>query len=117
MKLVYIAGPLRGANAWEVTQNVNRAEYIADGVFQLGAFAVIPHTMTKNFDGTKDDQFWLEGTETLLLRCDAALAVPPYSRSEGTKSEIRAARTAGIPVFHDIQDLGTWLKDQSHEAK
>lgn len=121
MKLIYIAGPFRGANAWEVTQNVNRAEYIADGVFQLGAFAVIPHTMTKNFDGTKDDQFWLEGTMALMLRCDAVLAVPPYpredwSRSEGTKSEVRAARNAGIPVFHDIEDVAEWLEGQNHEA-
>lgn len=29
MKLLYIAGPFRGANSWEMEQNIRRAEEVA----------------------------------------------------------------------------------------
>lgn len=108
MSLVYVAGPFRGATRWHVRQNTIMAERIGFEVMQQGFFPVIPHTMTENFDGQQTDQFWLDGTLELMRRCDAVLAVPPYTRSEGTKAEIAEAKRLGIPVFRDLCELAEW---------
>ena len=62
MQLVYIAGPFRGANAWEIEQNVHRAERVAAQVCALGAVAVCPHSLYRNFHGLLPDQFWIAAT-------------------------------------------------------
>ena len=109
MKLIYIAGPFRGANAWEVHQNCNRAEAMAFEVFELGAVALCPHNNTRNFDGTFDEPFWLEATLELMRRCDAVLVLPDSENSKGTKGEIAEATKLGIPVFRSLAELREWV--------
>lgn len=112
MKLVFVAGPYRGANAWEVTQNCNQAEALGYKVAQLGAMPVIPHMNTRNFDGTLTDEFWLDGTMELMLRCDALIATEDWPKSRGAQHEVQTAVGLDKPVFYDIDSLRIWLDNQ-----
>lgn len=109
MKVVYIAGPFRGKTAWDVAQNVRRAEVRALEVWALGAAALCPHANTANFDKTLTDQIYLDGTMEMLKRCDALITVPGYEISEGSRAEIQKAYDLRIPVYHDINALSCWL--------
>lgn len=105
MQLVYIAGAYRGSSAWQTEQNIRQAELCGLEVAEMGAMPVIPHTMTRYFDGTVTHQFWLAGTLELMRRCDALLIVPGWENSAGTKAEIAEAERLRIPVFYDSSDL------------
>lgn len=108
MKVVYIAGPFRGANAWEVEQNIRRAEEYAFKVWGMGMAALCPHTNTRFFDGTLTDDIWLEGTKELLRRCDAMYVLPGWTESAGTKGEMVVAEEMGIPQFYIFATLCRW---------
>jgi len=99
MQLVYIAGPFRAATAWEIEQNVRRAEELALEVARAGAMPVCPHTNTRFFHGQCTDEFWLAGTLELLRRCDAVVAAYGWERSSGSRAEIETAFKLGTPVF------------------
>lgn len=99
-KLVYIAGPYRGANAWEVEQNIQRAEAIAADVFETGHYPLCVHTMYRNFDGTMTGQFWLDATMEMMRRCDVVLILPHSDNSEGTRGEMLEAMARRIPILH-----------------
>jgi hypothetical protein len=116
MKLGYIIGPFRAPTHWEVQQNVRNAERLGLEVAKLGAFPVIPHKNTENFDGLLTDEFWLEGTRALLLRCDFAITVEaiglPWKHSQGSFGEVVSASSIEpeIPVFHSLPMLDSWLR-------
>ncbi len=110
MKVVYIAGPFRGPNAWEIEENIRRAERLALEVWRIGAAALCPHTNTRFFQGAADDAVWLDGDLELLKRCDAVLMTLDWNRSTGATAERRWAQTCGIPVFYLVADLQMWLE-------
>jgi len=110
MRVVYIAGKFRGKDAWEVHKNVQEALKVAFEVASLGAMPLTPHANCFPFDGTLDDQFWLEGTMELLRRCDAVMTVSNWTTSTGAKDEVHeAVSKLGIPVFHELSQLDAWL--------
>ena len=113
MKIVYVAGPFRGATRWEVVQNVRRAELVALGVAMAGAMPLCPHTNTANFDGLITSRFWLDGTMEMLRRCDAVILVEGWRDSAGTCAEIQEAHQLKIPVFVEgpggMAELRRWL--------
>jgi hypothetical protein len=109
MKVVYIAGPFRAADAWAVENNIRRAEVLGFQVATLGAMPLIPHTNTRFFDGTLTGQFWLDGTMELLRRCDAVLTTDDWERSVGARGEVAEAARRHLPVFHTPSDLSDWL--------
>jgi len=118
-KLVYIAGPYRASDAWEVTENIHRAERAAREVARLGAMPVTPHSITARMSGVESDELWLQGTLELMRRCDAVLVLPSYESSEGTKGEIAEAERLQLPIFRpfrfgpqfiiDAVGLANWL--------
>lgn len=110
MKVVFIRGPFRAANAWEVEQNIRRAEALGFEVAKLGAMPMIPHTNTRFFDGTLTDEFWLEGTMELLRRSDAVMSVRGCEKSSGSAAEGVEAKRIGLPVFSDLGQLAAWLE-------
>lgn len=112
MKLVYVAGPFRGPNAWEVECNIRRAEALALEVWRLGVAAICPHANTRFFSGAADDSVWLAGDIEILRRCDAILLVPGWSNSSGTRAEVKFAESNGIPIFTLVRDLKMWLELQ-----
>ena len=109
MKVVYVAGPFRGPNAWEIEQNIRRAEELSLAVWRMGAAALCPHTNTRFFQGAADDAVWLDGDLELLRRCDAILMTPDWERSSGARAEEAFAREHGVTVFYGLMELREWL--------
>lgn len=97
MKVIYIAGPFRGATPWDVAENVRNAERWALEVAKLGAMPLCPHANTAHFDGQCTGQFWLDGTLELLRRCDAAIFIPGWPPSAGSRGEFDECQRLGIP--------------------
>ena len=110
MKIVYVAGPFRGKTAWDVEQNVRRAEEMGFKVAELGAMPLMPHANTRFFNGLFTDDFWITGTLCLLERCDAMIVLPGWENSTGTKGEIRLCEDRDIPYFFKLNDLKEWLE-------
>ena len=99
MRLVYIAGPFRAKDGWELHQNILKAERWAWVVAKSGAVPVCPHTLYRHYDRTLTDTFWIEATRSLLFRCDAALFVPGWVQSTGAIGEMKMAKELKLPVF------------------
>lgn len=112
MKVVYVAGPFRGVNAWEIENNVRLAENLALEVWKLGAAAICPHTNTRFFHGAAPDEVWLEGDLAILAKCDAIVMTHTWRRSKGATAEYHYAIKHGIPVFAGIDALAQWLKQR-----
>ena len=112
MKVVYLAGPYRGATEWDVVQNIRRAEALALEVWKLGAACICPHKNTALLGGAAPDQLWLEGDLELLRRCDAVICTADWNRSAGAINEVALAREIGIPVFETPDELRLWLDKQ-----
>lgn len=102
MKLVYISGPFRSPNAWEIEQNIRRAEEIALEVWKAGAAVICPHANTRFFQGTAADAVWLKGDLEMVRRCDAIVTAPGWNHSRGAQAEIMLAHTLALPVFHSL---------------
>lgn len=110
MKVIYIAGPYRGANNWEIHQNVNRASALALEVWKLGHAALCPHANTAHFQFACEDKVFLDGDLELLKRCDAVLLTPDWMKSEGAKAEATFADDNDLPVFLTLGGLKYWLE-------
>ena len=111
MKVVYIAGKFRGANAWEIEKNIRWAEQYGMEVAERGAMPLIPHSNTRFFHGTLSDTFWLDGTLELLRRCDAVYCVRGWQESTGARMEVAEAERLGKPVFEFIGDVAKWIAE------
>ncbi len=116
MKVVYIAGPYRGPNAWDIEQNIRRAEELSLEVWKIGAAALCPHTNTRHFQGAAPDDLWLEGDLEMLRRCDAVLMVPGWQRSQGALAEREEALVRGLQVFYNIGMLRAWIVDERRQT-
>jgi nucleoside 2-deoxyribosyltransferase len=118
MKLIYIAGPFRAANAWEIEQNIRRAEGVALEVWRAGFAALCPHTNTRFFQGAAPDESWLQGDIEMLRRCDGVMLCENWWLSSGTKAEVGVAVERLIPVYDEVRDIDLdrsinpkWLMD------
>lgn len=116
MPLIYVAGPFRGANAWEVEKNIRVIEDLGFEIATLGAVPLMPHPMTRFFDGTMTDQFWIDVTLDLMRRCDAICVARHWEESVGTKGEIEEAKRLGMPLFFEEKSgwpgaLNAWIKE------
>lgn len=112
MIVVYVAGPFRGANSWEMEQNIRRAETLALDVWRAGFAAICPHTNTRFFQGAADDEVWLEGDLAIMAKCDAVLMTPDWERSRGATEERRKAIAWGIRVFDTLDELVAEVRAQ-----
>jgi len=117
MKIVYIAGPYTGPNAWAIEQNVRKAEEVGLYVAECGAMPIIPHTNTRFFHGLLTPEFWYEGTLELLRRADALMMVPGWEHSTGAKAERLEAERLLKLVFYfgdggSEQAFEKWLLDE-----
>jgi len=112
MKVVYVAGPFRGPNSWEIEQNIRRAESLSLEVWRAGFACICPHTNTRFFQGAADDSVWLEGDIEIMKRVDGVLMTPDWKRSQGATIEKEIAEKLGLPVFETLADLlaYTWGK-------
>ena len=128
--LVYVAGPFsptpeqkraieqytghefqRRARRIFVEQNIERAARLGLAVSKLGAYPVVPHSNTAlpEYEDAQGYEFWIEGTEEMLLRCDAVIFTTDWQESSGARGEERTAAERGIPRFYSLSDLACWL--------
>lgn len=117
MRLVYVAGPFRDSSAWEVENNIRRAEFWSLAVWRNGAAAICPHANTRYFDGVEgvSAREFLDGTLSMLAVCDAMLVVTDrgkHAQSSGTLAEIQYAKDWRIPTFytHNFDAFIGWCK-------
>lgn len=111
IKVGYAAGPFRGANSWEMEQNIRRAEALALDVWRLGAACICPHTNTRFYQGAAPDEIWLNGDLEIMRRCDFVIMTPDWERSRGATVEREEAASRGLPVFYDLPTLKAWLEE------
>jgi hypothetical protein len=110
MRVVYIAGKFSDLNAWRIELNIRKAEELGLQVAELGASPLIPHANARSFHGTRTPQFWYDATLALLVKSDAVLTVDNWHDSAGALNEVDTALRMGIPVFHSLDDLESWLR-------
>lgn len=112
MKLAYVAGPFRGANSWEMEQNIRQAETLALELWRQGFAVICPHTNTRFYQGAAPDDVWLQGDLEMLRRCDCLVLMPDWSRSVGARTEAKFAQEHNIPVFTSVYFAVQWLREQ-----
>jgi len=112
-KLIYIAGPFSAPTREGVERNIERAALVGVEVARLGAMPVIPHCNTAHpaFEHVQPYDFWIAGTLSLMLSCDAVLLMAGWEHSNGARGEKEAADRCGMPVFHSIPELESWLSN------
>lgn len=115
MRVIYIAAPFRASNAWEIEQNIRRAECAALEVWRMGAAALCPHTNTRFYQGALPDEVWLLGDLELLKRCDAVCFLPGWGSSAGCKAEMVFAIENEIPALQGVRAVQLWLEARSAE--
>lgn len=104
--VVYVAGPIRAANAWEREQNIRRAEALALEAWRAGAAAICPHAMGRFYDDG-DYAMWIAGDLAIIARCDAVLVTPDWERSQGARAEVAEAHRLGVPVLHSVGEIAS----------
>lgn len=65
-------------------------------------------------------EFWMGYDKAVILRCDALIRLnvsyPEHgyfqAESSGADREVAFAQAKGIPVFFNLKDLDTWLKNE-----
>ena len=120
MKLIYVAGPYRGATPDRVRMHIESAKMTGLLMAEKGWYPVIPHANTDQFERlepTIPDAFYLDGTLEMMRRCDAVVLCPGHERSSGTQGEIVEAKRLGMHIFyaaHEVPDaevFDTWLRE------
>lgn len=100
MKLLYIAGPIRAENYYEIEKNIRRAEEVALAISALGAAVICPHSMARFYEHALPVELWLERDIEILKRCDGMVVVCPFRHSKGTVGEVQFCEENNIPVFY-----------------
>jgi hypothetical protein len=117
-KLIYVAGPFRGRNQFEIEKNIRKAEEAGLDVAILGGVPVIPHSMYRYYQNTLPDAVWTMSTMELFRRCDALLLIEGWRNSVGSVAEREEAIRLNVPIFDVSQDsdlrviwysLKTWI--------
>jgi hypothetical protein len=114
MKRAYIVGPFRADSAWDIEQNVRRAEEVALEAWRAGFAVLCPHTNTRFFQGAAPDAIWLNGDLHWLVCSHLVITVDGWAQSEGSRKEVRLATECEIPVFASVQDAVAWRDAGQH---
>lgn len=119
--LIYIAGPITNPPG-EHVENAKRASVVGEQVFETGmAIPYMPHILLWWSADLmeKDDRWisptlgrytyeeWMDMCFNVIPRCDALFRMNGYS--PGADREVEFARNIGIPVFHSMSGLESWL--------
>jgi len=109
---VYVAGPLYSSG--EIMENVRTAIDVAAHLetlvipdVMLSCFVPHAYVLTRQLVHPRTHEHAQEWDDFWLLRCDALIVLPGYSR--GTEHEIALAESSGVPVFRSLVDLIEWL--------
>jgi Domain of unknown function (DUF4406) len=110
---IYVAGPYTQG---DVAVNVRNAYAAANHLADLGFAPFVPHsTHFWHILFPRPYEFWLELDCQFLPSCEAVLRLP--GPSNGADKEVNLARTIGIPVFTDINELVNHFKETRPRSK
>lgn len=111
---VYVAGPYTKG---DVAINVRNAYEAANRLADLGFAPFVPHaTHFWHMLFPRPYEFWLDLDAQFLPFCEAVLRLPGLS--SGADKEVDLARTLGIPVFTEIEELTKhFTKSNEEKAK
>lgn len=110
--LLYLAGPYRAGHDRTIDDNIASARRHARHIARIGVhYPVTPHLNTAHFDGLASDDFFINGTMELMLRCDAVLMLPGWESSEGAEGEATMAAKRAMMVFYDLDAYCRWAKN------
>jgi len=98
-KVIYLCGPFRGLNQWEVHQNILLSERVSLQIWRMGGAVISPHLNTQNFQSAAPDECWLQGDLAILSRCDVIVLLPRWETSSGSLNEVAKAKELQIPIF------------------
>jgi len=115
--VIYIAGPYKGKNRRDVTDNLVTAQETIEEIYHRGAIGIFTPLMTDGFAGVFSEESMLERDLWLLEKCDAVYASLGWHNSEGAKQEINHANQLNIPVFERFDLLGEWLNAPSKSVQ
>lgn len=111
MKVIYISGPITARTAWEVEQNVRRAEAASAELFRRGVTNICVHAQGRFMDGLLKHGEWLKHDLAIIDRCDAVyICAEKFSHSLGTCMEVEHARAQHKRVFRadEFEALIAW---------
>lgn len=100
-----------------VEENIAKAGALALVVSKLGAMPMCPHLNTSlpEFEDARPYQFWIEGTEEMLLRCDVAIFTDGWEVSSGARGEMATCKAKNIPAFESLHTLADFLNEDGVE--
>lgn len=110
-KLVYIAGPYRSDQEWQVWDNIMMARDYAVAVWKAGGVPITPHLLSMLMGGVLPIEEFLEGDCEIIKRCDAFFLVGAWQGSKGALVEKKFAEEKGIPIFMTMTDVKIFLKE------
>lgn len=97
MKCLYLCGPYRGKNEWEVFLNIATARVWSEDIMRRGWAVYTPHLQTV-FSALDFDEIMRRDLE-MLSRMDAICLLPGWERSEGSRIEYDFAKKRGMRIF------------------
>jgi len=99
--IVYIAAPYTLGDTF---LNIRQVIDVANTLWDKGYLPFIPHlTAFWHLVYPKDYEEWLEYGQEWVRHCNILLRLP--GESPGADKEVKLAKTLGIPVYYDINDL------------
>lgn len=100
-KLAYVAGPYRSKlGKLGILINIMRARKIARILWKQGYAVICPHSNSAFMSCKGIPEFYfLHGCLTILERCDVAVFLPGWEKSEGSKEEMQVAYNNKLEIF------------------
>lgn len=99
VKVVFVSGPYRGSNEWQIKKNIERAEAISLHFWKMGYAVICPHKNSAFMGGSVPDEIWLKGYIELLKRSDIVVMLPGWENSQGATQEYLVAKSLGKQVI------------------
>lgn len=107
---IYVAGRYRAPTSKGIDLNISAAEFMGLLCKEKGWYPVIPHANTRRWESLEDepgesDDYFLDGTLSLMMGCDAVLMCPGWQKSAGANNERDVAEEIGLDVYYFIEDV------------
>lgn len=115
---VYVAGPYNSDTTIETLRNIKKGIQTAARLLSYYKVAVFcpwldfEFVFQESLDGEIPVDLLQKNSMEWLKVSDAIFLVWGWEESEGTKEEIKIARSLGIPVFEREEELVDWILEQ-----
>ena len=110
MKLVYIAGPYTARTLIGKLINIYRARKVAKVLWAKGYSVICPHSNSAFMDKSAPVEQFYKGTLQMLKNCDYIVMLKGWSKSKGSRAELKCAYDSGISVIY--WGTGDWRSDR-----